>query len=113
MNKLILIILLFSNVCYATDSVYLNIKDPAPFSGYLLPEDEVKLLRNNTLDLDMYKTTGDLKDQQIKLLGDENTKLSKTLESTSSLSEWEKIGFFAAGVLITGLAINAAHSIYK
>jgi hypothetical protein len=113
MYKLIISILLVSNISYATDSVYLNLKDPAPFAGYLLPEEEVKTLRDNTLERDMYKTTNDLKDQQIKLLSDQNNNLSKTLESTSSLSTWEKVGYFAAGVLLTGLAISAAHTIYQ
>jgi hypothetical protein len=111
MTKLILFILLISNIAYAQESVYLNAKDPAPFAGYLLPEEEVKTLRDNTLELDMYKTTNDLKDQQITLLTNQNTSLSKTLESTSSLSTWEKIGYFAAGVLLTGLAVDAASKI--
>lgn len=107
------LILTISLNSFAQDSVYLNQKDPAPFSGYLLPEEEVKTLRDNTLERDMYKTTNDLKDQQISLLSSQNTNLAKTLESTSSLSTWEKIGYFAAGIILTGLAIDAAHNIYK
>jgi hypothetical protein len=113
MSKLVILILLISNVCYATDSVYLNAKDSAPFAGYLLPEEEVKTLRDNTLELDMYKTTSDLKDQQITLLTNQNNNLSKTLESTSNLSTWEKVGYFAAGILLTSLAVGAAIQIVK
>jgi hypothetical protein len=97
----------------STGSVYLNQDEKAPFSGFLLPDEEVKQLRDDSLERDMYKTTNDLKDQQIKLLGDQNTNLSKTLESTSSLSTWEKIGYFTAGVILTGLAVGAAVSIVK
>lgn len=109
---LIFLIISLENNCLA-DSVYLNVGDKAQFNGYLLPEDEIKTLRDNTLERDMYKTTNDLKDQQITLLTNQNTSLSKTLESTSSLSTWEKIGYFAAGIVLTGLAIDAAHQIYK
>lgn len=110
---LIVYVLLVNNISFAQESVYLNQKDPAPFSGFLLPEEKVKELRNDSLEKDMYKTEGTLKDTQIKLLSDQNDKLAKTLESTSSLSMWEKIGYFAAGVLLTGLAISGAHAIYK
>lgn len=105
--------ILISLNSFAQDSVYLDKGTPSPFSGYLLPEEEVKTLRDNTLERDMYKTTNDLKDQQIKLLSDQNTSLAKTLEVTSSLSTWEKVGYLAAGILLTGLAIDAAHNIYK
>lgn len=108
----IVIALLISSISFAQDSVYLNQNQVAPFSGYLLPEDKVKELRNDSLEKDMYKTEGTLKDTQIKLLSDQNDKLAKTLESTSSLSSWEKIGYFLGGVIITGLAISGAHAIY-
>lgn len=108
-----LYIILFSFNLMAQDSVWLDKGQNSPFSGYLLHEEEVKILRNNTLERDMYKTTNDFKDQQIKLLSDQNVKLATTLESTSSLSMWEKVGYFTAGILVTGLAVKAAHEIYK
>lgn len=110
---MIFVILSLSNTVLADDSVYLDKDKPAPYSGYLLPEAKVKELRNSSLERDMYKTTNELKDQQIKLLSDQNNKLATTLESTSNLSTWEKIGCFAGGVLLTGLAIAGAHAIYK
>jgi hypothetical protein len=111
MVRLILSILLISNIVYADDSVYLNQKQPAPFSGYLLPETTVKQLRNDSLELDLYKTTNTLKDQQIALLGAQNTSLSTTLKETSTLSTWERVGYFAAGVLLTALAVDGASKI--
>jgi len=107
-----LIMLTSLNSFAQQESVYLDKGTPAPFFGYLLPEDTVITLRNNTLERDMYKTESTLKDQQIQLLSTQNDNLSKTLESTSSLNAWEKIGFFVGGVLITGLAISGAHAIY-
>lgn len=113
MIKLVLIILLISNLSFAQDSIYLDKDKSAPFSGYLLPEETVKELRNNTLERDLYKTESDLRERQVKLLSDQNEKLAKTLQDTSSLSTWEKIGFFLGGVILTGLAIKGAHEVYK
>jgi hypothetical protein len=111
MVRLIFIMLIISNIAFAQDSVYLNLNDKAPFAGYLLPEATVKQLRNDSLERDMYKTTNDLKDQQIALLGTQNTNLANTLKETSTLSTWEKIGYFTAGIVLTGLAVDAASKI--
>lgn len=111
--KLIISTLLLSNICLAQDVIYLDKDSKAPFSGYLLPEEKVKELRNNTIERDLYKTEVDLRERQVKLLNEQNDKLALTLQSTSSLSTWEKVGYFIGGVLITGLAVNLAHQIYK
>ncbi len=108
MVRLILIILLVSNICFAQDVVFLNAQDKAPFSGYLLPEQTVKNLRNDSLELSMYQRIDPLKDQQIKLLTDDNIRLATTLQSTSSLSTFEKICWFAGGIIITSLAVEGA-----
>lgn len=113
LNKLILIILLISNISWAQDSTFLNKGQPATFDGYLLPQQTVKNLRNDSLELGMYQRIDPLKDQQLKLVTDDRDNLAKTLQSTSSLSTWEKIGYFSAGVILTGLAIDAASKITK
>lgn len=56
----------------------------------------------------MYQRIDPLKDTQIKLLTDQNDKLTKTLESTSSLSSFEKFGWFIGGIILTGLAVEGA-----
>lgn len=112
MVRLILALLLISNLSYAEDSIYLNKGDSSPYSGYLLPEEEVKQLRVNTIERDLYKTTSDLKGQQVQLLTDQNIKFATALESTSSLRTWEKIGYFTAGIVIVVLAIKGAHEVY-
>lgn len=106
-------LLIINSTCFAQESIYINKDDKAPFSGYLLPEETVKTLRNNTLERDLYKTEADLRERQVKLLSDQNDRLATTLQSTSSLSTWEKIGFFSLGVLITGGAVKLAHEVYK
>ncbi len=113
MVRIIFIILLISNISWAQDSVFLNAGDKAPNSGYLVPEQTIKNLRNDSLEADMYRKIVPLKDNQIDLLTADNDRLSKTLVSTSSLSTLEKIGWFAGGIIVTGLAIKGAHEIYK
>jgi hypothetical protein len=115
MYKFIIMILLISSTSYAdptqNDSIYITKGQTATFSGFLVPEATIKALRNDSLELDLYKTTSGLKDQQIALLGAQNTNLSNTLEKTSSLSTWEKVGYFTAGVLLTALAVDGASKI--
>jgi len=111
--KLIFIILLISNISWAQESVYLDKDKPAPFSGYLVPEETIKNLRNDSLDAEMYRKIVPLKDNQIQLLTDQNTKLATTLISTTSMTTLEKVAWFAGGIIVTGLAVKAAHEIYK
>lgn len=108
-----LIVNLITTSSFAQDATYLNTGDKATFSGYLVPESTVKQLRNDSLERDLYKTESDLKGNQITLLSNQNDNLAKTLQSTTSLSTWEKIGYFLGGVLVTGLAIKGAHELYK
>ena len=112
MKKLLIITILFyTNSLIAEDSIFLKKGESAPFSAFLVPEEKVKELYNSDLQLNMYKTTNDLKDQQITLLTVQNTSLTNTLKDTSTLSTWEKVGYFCAGILVTGLAIDAASKI--
>jgi hypothetical protein len=112
MIKLVMIFSIFlSSIVYADDSVFLNKAQPAPFSGYLVPETTIKALRNDSMELDLYKTTNGLKDQQIGLLTTQNINLSNTLKETSSLSTWERVAYFTAGVLLTALAVDGASKI--
>ncbi len=98
---------------FAQESVFLNAGEKASFSGYLVPEITIKSLRNDSLDAEMYRKIVPLKDNEIKLLTEDRNNLAKTLVSTTSLSVWEKIGWFGAGIVITGFAIKTSHEIYK
>lgn len=111
---LLLSVLLQENA-FANDPVYLNVQDKAPFSGYLLPEDTVKELRNNTLErdslqiqLDLTNKNNQLLTQEKQLLLDQNLKLIEAGTTDHNLNNWEKTGFFLAGILVTGLAIKGA-----
>lgn len=126
MSKLILALILIGNICHADYAIYLNQNDKAPHSGYLLSEDKVKELRNNTIERDGLKTINDsltkqltltqqdssLKDQKVNLLLDQNDKLAKTAYADHELNTWERVAFFVGGILVTGLAIQGVHSLY-
>jgi len=118
---------IISNQVWAEDSVFLNKDDKAPYSGYLLPKEKVLELRNNTLERDTLKLQNDSlnrsvtrqdgiiakKDQQLTLYGDQMDKMAQVAYSAQSLNNWEKVGYVALGIIITGLAIKGAHDLYK
>lgn len=118
--------LIWSQFVYADDAIYLNQNDKAPYSGYLLSEDKIKELRNNTIERDGFKAINDsltkqlslvqqdssLKDQKVNLLLDQNDKLAKTAYADRELNTWERVAYFVGGVLITGFAIYGVHQIY-
>lgn len=130
MKKLIVILSLFNfigSTSYAEESIYLNQGQTAPYSGFLLPKEKVQELYNNTTERDFYKNTNDslkksidleqsnnnIKDQKIKLLLDQNDQLAKTAYNARELSNWEKIGYFLGGIIVTSLAIKGMHELYR
>jgi len=110
----------------AEDAVYLNQNDKAPYSGYLLPQDKLIELRNNTFERDALKGQNDSlnrslalqndiighKDEQLKLYSDQNDKLAQTAYRAENMSNLEKLGFIGLGILLTGLAISGVHALY-
>lgn len=118
--------LIWSQFVYADDAIYLNQNEKAPYSGYLLPEGKIKELRNNTIERDGLKAINDnltqqlsleqknnsLKDDKVNLLLEQNDKLAKAAYAERELNTWEKIAFFTGGIVISGLAIWGAHSLY-
>jgi hypothetical protein len=125
-GRLFLALMFIGNICYAQDSVHLNQNDKAPFPGYLLPAAKVEQFQTDEIQLNYYKSTDDslqksltleqqnsaLKDQKVNLLLDQNDKLSKAAYTERELTTWEKIGYVAAGIVITGVAVWGAHSLY-
>lgn len=126
-GKLLLALSFIGNICYADDSTFLPKNTPAPFDGYLLPKEKIQELYNNTIERDTYKKLNDsfktsldleqknssLKDDKINLLLQQNDKLAQTAYQSQSLSTWEKIGWFAAGIIVTGLAVKGVHELYR
>lgn len=126
-TSFVLSLSLLGNLCYADDIIHLNQGDKAPNSGFLFSEDKtrdtrIKLLERNTfegLNESLTKTNtflqqnSEKKDEQFKLVMDRNIQLSAVVRDQQSLNNWEKAGYFVAGVLLTYFAIKTAHDIYK
>lgn len=113
-----LIIVVISLNCLAEDAVFLEKDQKSPFSGYLLPEETVKNLRNDSLEKDSLKIQLDLTNknnqllsQEKQLLLDQNFKLIEAGTKDHNLNTLEKIVYFAAGILTVGLAIKGVQAI--
>lgn len=120
MNKIILALLIFSQTSLAQEAVFLNKGDKAEFSGYLLTEDKVKSLRNDSLEKDADKQVIDslnksltLQQNNVDILLKQNSNLVQTVNSEESLNNWEKVLYFGGGIVLSGLAIYGAHSLYR
>ena len=107
----------------ADTSVILKKSDLAPFAGVLMDEEKASKIHTQLLERDLYQELSDsqqktinlyksnqtLEDAQIKTLIDQNDKLSQAVQSAQGMSEFEKIGLFALGVVATigaGLAVQ-------
>lgn len=118
MNKIIIFILLVSNTCFAQDAVHLQKDDKAPYEGYLTNPSKTRDLYNVGLERDSLKKQLELSQsdngllkQEKTILIDQNDKLAKTAYDSQSLSSWEKIGYFALGIITAGGAVYAAKKI--
>lgn len=124
--NLILILSLISSYSFAQDAIFLNKTQLAPFDGFLLPQEKLQELHNNILERDAFQKENEslnkslniqqtnlgLKDNQINILLNQNDNLAKALYSERTLNNWEKVGYFAGGIILTGLSIYAVHSLY-
>jgi len=118
MKKIFLIISLISNLAFAQNAVFLNKDDKAPFSGDLLTVETTKQLYNDSLEksslqkqLDLTNQNNNLLSQEKQLLLDQNDKLIKAGVEDHNLNNWEKVGYFSAGIILTALAVKGAMSL--
>ena len=96
---------------------------PAPFKGYLFPEDKAQEIRKELIELDslramessyqksidIYKKNQDLYDYKTNVLLDQNEKLAKAVSS----NKYDGYIGFAVGILVTGLSIWGAKEVLK
>lgn len=119
------ILSLIGNLCYAEDVTFLNQGDKAPYTGYLFTESKTKEVRIQLLERDSYKALNDsyektnvwlkqnidLKDQQITIVSQRNDDLAKALREEKTANNWERIFYFAIGVLATSAAVYGVKKI--
>jgi len=119
----ILLVTLLVNLAYGADNaISLNVGQPAPYSGILLTpaaaadqrtvgqqRDSYKLL-NGSLQTSLDAANKEASDakKEVKLLQTDNQNLASNLRSTQRLSDWEKVGYFVLGIVVTSLAIDGA-----
>lgn len=65
-----------------------------------------------TKSLTLEQQNSALKDQKVNLLLDQNNKLASAAYTERELNVWEKVAWFAGGVIATGLAVYGVHAIY-
>ena len=96
----------------------------APYTGFLISEEQARQLKRNQEDLnrlqmingsmeksiELYKANELLYDTKIHRLSEENIKLAEVLHKNSQNSSIEKIVYFGLGAILTGLA---SYGIYK
>lgn len=114
--KIIISILLVSQIAVADDAIFLDVNKPAPFAGFLLSKEKVISLRNNDIDLTFLKKENDnlkieVTDYQARLdnYKTENKDLAERLQK-SNTSFFERTGFFILGAILTG---SIAYGLYK
>lgn len=127
-NLLITILMIFLSVgsnSYAFENVLLQKDEKAPFTGILFPTEDANKIRVQLLERDTYlllnnsyekslKLTNEnamLKDEQIKLLGESNLTLTKRLKDEREIGTWERLTWFALGVLATSVAVYGTKKI--
>lgn len=122
-----LIVSLINNLCYAEDVIRLEKDKPAPFTGYLFTDSKTKEIRIQLLEREaykelneslektnsLYKQNTEMKDQQIKIITEQNTNLAKNLREERSTSNWERFMWFGLGVLATGAALHGLKEIAR
>ena len=120
-SYLIKILLIFSITVnsFAGEAVLLEQNKPAPFSGILFPKEQAEQMRKELLERDSLiiinksleesikhnKDIIQISDLKINNLSEQNDNLAKSLYSERSMTNWERLAFFALGVIGTGLAV--------
>jgi hypothetical protein len=93
---------------------------PAPFKGYLFPEDKALKFRKELLELDtlkemttsyersitLYKRNEDLHNYRVNQLMDQNDKLAKAVYQAQDRDSFENWVWFGFGMLAAGMAIR-------
>ncbi len=127
MIKLVLLLSIMLNFSIARCDDVLPLKkgDITPKDGLLFPYDKANDIKRKLIELedlksintsyqksiDLYKNNQDLYSKQVTILLDQNKKLLDSEQAISQLSTYEKIGYFALGVLATGSSFYVASQI--
>ena len=119
--------LMITSNCFATEAVNLKKDERAPFEGVLFPFELAQKTRYQLLECDikkeliasydksirLYKENETYYDNKVNILLKQNDELSKALTESKTSSDLTKILWFGLGVVATGLAVYGAKQISK
>ena len=126
-NLLILLLSVTLTVGINAKSVDIKEGDKAPFSGVLVDYETMRKIRVDLLTKDaqtkeieslerslkLSQLNVNLNKEQVQILRESNDRMADRLRKTTSLSTWERVGWFALGVLGTGFAVKGAGELLR
>jgi hypothetical protein len=130
MNKLIALLLIFSNSAYAGNAIKVHTGDvvkPEFNDGTLLDKEQAERIKDQLIERDafekqndsyeksieLYKKNEKLYQDQNSLLLNRNIELTKAVNDSRETSDLLKIGYFVLGVAVTGAAVWGASRLTK
>ena len=111
----------------AEGAIVLKKDEKAPFSGVLLPEDIANQLKNDSIDKYRYKLINEsleksltltkdnleITEKQNTVLFERNINMTKALNSSREMTNWERIAWFGAGILTSILVTYGTIQLVK
>lgn len=125
--SILLLCSIFSQSVSAQDTALVRKGDLVPFDGILFSEKKANEVRYQLIKLDnlekinesydktivLYKKNEDYKNEQLSVLLQRNDDLAKSLQSSQTTSNWERILWFTLGVVATTGAVYGAGKVLK
>lgn len=120
-------LLVTSSIAKSDEVILLNKDQTAPYTGFLFPRekalefrkidienDELKIVNASfSRSIDIFKKNEDLSEKKVNILLERNDVLAKDLTDARTLTDWQKIGYFVGGVVLTGVSVWGASQLRK
>lgn len=111
-----------SSFAKADEVTLIDKGSPAPFKGYLFPEDKALKFKNELQELDrlkelvvsydksisLYKSNEELYNHKINVLLEQNNKLVDSIGKTEERDKWENRLWFILGMTVTAIGVYGA-----
>lgn len=108
LKKMWIILILTTSFSNAQTSTLLTKGTPAPFSGTLIRNERVNELVKAEKRNILLEELSIKQDQRVEIYRTEASRLETQLARAQFKSFWTNVGFFALGVVVTGVAAKAA-----